>query len=551
MSARPFVKTPTGKNAIYYHSSWSNYGRNYQVKDLPIDNLTDVSYAFFNVLASTSGSGFMTASGDSWADFDNPYIGKGVEPQNNWSSPPSDLGNFGQFHKLLSQGKKFNFSLALGGWTWSKYFSDAMSTQTNRQSLVDSIQAILMKYPNLFNGITIDWEYLNTDANVGNVGNTFSKSDDKNFIEFLKLLRSRIGNSYTISMCVTAAPEKIKFDVANVVALVDQLHIMTYDMHDGSWGETTSAHQANLRKSSFGKYSCEEAVATYLGYNIPSLKIFIGATLYSRGFSNTDGIGKPASGGSTDKSWEDGIVDYKKLPMAGATEYWDNQAKASYSYDPVKKILNSYDTVQSVKEKCQFVFDNNLGGIIVWESSGDVEYSNPRSIMKCLHDNLTHGKQTGITPSVPVKPITPGTIPTPAPVPVPNPQPVPAPTPQPAPTPISPAVKCQFCQICFKNSTRACNAKINPVNPQKNPTPGKRVACNYCSVCSKTVETACIKKTTPIPVPSQFQEWKVGTSYKANDVVMYLGKKYKCGISHTAIQSWSPGAVPALWSLLI
>jgi hypothetical protein len=45
-------------------------------------------------------------------------------------------------------------------------------------------------------------------------------------------------------------------------------------------------------------------------------------------------------------------------------------------------------------------------------------------------------------------------------------------------------------------------------------------------------------------------EWKVGVAYKINDVVMYLGKKYKCRQSHTSQVGWQPPNVPALWLLI-
>lgn len=125
--AAPYFRSPTGKHAIYYHTSWACYGRNFHVKDLPIDNLTDVAYAFFNV-----GPDGKVFSGDAWADFDNPYIGTGVNPQNTWSTPPDQLGNLGQFNKLRKQGKKFNLHLSVGGWSWSGNFSKAVSTPQTR-----------------------------------------------------------------------------------------------------------------------------------------------------------------------------------------------------------------------------------------------------------------------------------------------------------------------------------------------------------------------------------------------------------------------------------
>jgi chitinase len=79
-------------------------------------------------------------------------------------------------------------------------------------------------------------------------------------------------------------------------------------------------------------------------------------------------LGSKATGASPDKSWEDGVVDYKALPVAGAEEYYDDKAEASYSYDAARKIFNSYDNPRAVKAKCDYVKHHNLGGLIIWES---------------------------------------------------------------------------------------------------------------------------------------------------------------------------------------
>jgi chitinase len=122
-------------------------------------------------------------------------------------------------------------------------------------------------------------------------------------------------------------------------------------------------------------------VNAFLELGVPPSKIVIGAAAYSRAFCNTDGLGKSSSGISPDKSWEDGVCDYKTLPRPGAIEYWDDEAKASYSYDATRKILTSYDDTKSIAAKLQYVKDRGLAGIILWEASGDFSASHPRSIM--------------------------------------------------------------------------------------------------------------------------------------------------------------------------
>ena len=383
--------TITGKRAIYYHTSWSNYARNFQVKDIPED-VMDISYAFWDVKSDGS-----IVTLDSWADTDKRYISSGVEPLDNWNDTKSTFfGNFGQFKKLLESGRRLNITLSLGGWTNSKYFSDMVSKEVSRTNFVNNLIDIFKKYP-IFNGVSIDWEYLSDDGiNYGNTGNIVSKDDSKNFILLLKQLKTELKlhnmGHYTIAMCCTAAPEKCKFNVEQIHPLIDQLHVMTYDFCDGNWGDKIAAFHTNPRKSSFGKWSCEEAADYYLSRGVPSTKIYIGAAFYSRGFSNTDGPGKSASRGSPDMSWENGIVDYKDLPQIGATEFIDKESKSCYSYDPIKKVLNSYDNKDSIIEKCKIAYEKNLGGIIIWENSGDVKnYKDSRCLTRALKDNLTHG----------------------------------------------------------------------------------------------------------------------------------------------------------------
>ena len=50
MSNLQIFSTPTGKRAIYYHTNWSCYGRNFQVANIH-ENVTDIAYAFWNINA--------------------------------------------------------------------------------------------------------------------------------------------------------------------------------------------------------------------------------------------------------------------------------------------------------------------------------------------------------------------------------------------------------------------------------------------------------------------------------------------------------------------
>ena len=400
-------KTKTGKRALFYNTNWSLYDRNYQVVDIPAE-VTDIIHAFWGV--DENGN---ISSPDDYAEIGKAYTApndgknpsRGFTPLDNWNVPLPYYGMFGQYVKMLNSGRAVNISLSIGGWTLSRNFSPAISTQAKRTNFINQIVNTFKKYT-FFSGVDFDWEYLSNDGvNYGNEGNIASKDDEANFVIFLKDLRSAFNSNnmgdYTISMCCTAAPEKIKFNAPLIASLLDTLHVMTYDFHSGGWGETITAFQTNPRKSSFGKYSAEEAADTYIKLGVPSQKIYIGANCNSRGFANTDGPGKPASGNSPDMSFDPGIVDYKKLPLPGATEYNDPESKAAYSFDPVRRVVNTYDNPISVIEKCKIINEKNLGGIIVWELSGDYPVTNPKSIVKTLYDNLTGGAIGGTVQAPP------------------------------------------------------------------------------------------------------------------------------------------------------
>src|SRR5947207_1498298 len=127
----------------------------------------------------------------------------------------------------------FKMTLAVGGWTWSANFSLAVRTPSSRASLAQSIVTLFQKWP-IFSGVSIDWEYLSNDGvNYGNSGNVVHPSDSANFVEFVKVLRNMFNQkgwtSHRIALCCTAAPEKIKFDVASLLPLLDEWHVMTYE----------------------------------------------------------------------------------------------------------------------------------------------------------------------------------------------------------------------------------------------------------------------------------------------------------------------------------
>ena len=145
---------------------------------------------------------------------------------------------------------------------------------------------------------------------------------------------------------------------------------MAYD-YAGGW-DSTSGHQANIFPSSSNPtstpFSTVKAIEYYKTQGIHASKIVVGMPLYGRAFTGTAGLGQPHTG-TGEGSWENGVYDFKALPLPGAQEHFDHEAKASYSYDPATKHLVSYDTVPMARMKAEWVKNQGLGGAMWWESS--------------------------------------------------------------------------------------------------------------------------------------------------------------------------------------
>lgn len=164
-----------------------------------------------------------------------------------------------------------------------------------------------------------------------------------------------------------------RLKIPQMTPYLDFYNLMAYD-YAGSW-DTVAGHQANVYPSNSNPASTPfSTVAALLYYTetsrVPRPKMVLGMPLYGRAFTNTDGPGTPFSGVG-EGSWENGVWDYKALPRPGASEQLDQQAMASWCYDPAARTMVSYDTVPMGDMKVSFIEANMLGGAMWWDSSGD------------------------------------------------------------------------------------------------------------------------------------------------------------------------------------
>src|SRR5690349_10881812 len=98
----------------------------------------------------------------------------------------TDTVNFRNLNELKNINPDLKILISIGGWTWSKNFSDAVLTDTSTQNFAQSAIDIVSKY-NL-DGVDIDWEY---PAMIGD-SNTYRPQDREHYTNLFKNLREKL-----------------------------------------------------------------------------------------------------------------------------------------------------------------------------------------------------------------------------------------------------------------------------------------------------------------------------------------------------------------------
>ncbi len=287
----------------------------------------------------------------------------------------TDTINLRKLVELKQKNPAIKILISIGGWTWSKNFSDATLTDTSRKNFAASAVDIVAKYK--LDGIDIDWEYpgMQGDSNV------YRPEDKQHYTLLFKELRAGLDElakntkqQYFVTTAVGGSYDYITHtEMDQVAQYCDYINLMSYDYADGS--DSISGHHTNLFNSGndTSRYSADKSIKAFLAAGVPAQKIVMGMAFYGKGWqmATTENNGLyskavgPARGGGFTKI-KDSLENKN-----GFVRYWDEAAQAPYLFNAGKKIFISYDDETSIKMKCAYVKDHHLGGAMFWEYSSD------------------------------------------------------------------------------------------------------------------------------------------------------------------------------------
>ncbi|MFE0461944.1 glycosyl hydrolase family 18 protein [Kitasatospora sp. NPDC058965] len=430
---------PTGAVKSAYFAQWGIYGNAYYPSSLAktgaAAGLNTVTYAFENIDptnltcfetikatdANESNPSAGDGGGDAFADYQKGYTGDiSVDgTSDSWSQPIK--GNFNQIRELKAKYPNLKFTVSLGGWTYSKYFSDVAASDASRKKFVSSCINMFIKGnlptgisgdasggtgsgAGIFDGIDIDWEYPASAG--GHTGNHYSAADSANYTALMAEFRNEldaygasVGKHFLLTAALPSGQDKIaNLQTDQLGKYLDYGNIMSYDMH-GAWDATGPTNlqdplynspndPSNPIAPGTEKYTVDNGVNAFVNgdaaYGIkggfPASKLVLGVPFYFRGWTGVpaganSGLYSTATGPSAAQSTSQsaGVAFWKELVATGKTGsanvHWDPTTQSSWIYDGTNFFTG--DTPQAITARGSYATTKGLGGIFAYSLEAD------------------------------------------------------------------------------------------------------------------------------------------------------------------------------------
>jgi chitinase len=262
---------------------------------------------------------------------------------------------------------KLKVLVSLGGWGGCETCSETFSRAEGRATFARSVKALLKR--TWADGIDLDWEY---PAVQGFPGHPFADADRHNFTLLVRELRRELGEGYEITFAAGGTDECLVrgFEWDSVMAVVDRVHVMTYDLVHGH--STRTGHHTPLYPVPGQRLSADHAVQLLTGLGVARDRIVIGAAFYGRVFKDVppqdNGLFQP---GTFSHAVPHRAMDTTITAAKGWTLLRDEVAAAPYGYHAQRRELITYDDAGSVATKARYVRDQGLGGIMFWQLRDD------------------------------------------------------------------------------------------------------------------------------------------------------------------------------------
>lgn len=330
--------------------------RNYDFSRIDATKLTHINYAFANII-------------DGRVAFGSDMI----------DNTDRDIEDIKTLLSLKEVNPDLKILVSVGGWGWSGNFSDAALTDSSRNCFAASAAQFILDHG--LDGIDLDWEYPNQPG----AGNIYRPEDVHNFTLLLESVRRHIdslalslGRTEPFLLTIATGGDSVyvaNTELGKLAKYLDFINIMSYDYHNGLTSQT--GHHSNLRLSA-SDYPYGDAtvrsVRMHIDAGVSPAKLNIGVPFYGRRWKGVE----PANSGL----YREAATTGESIPFSdvlaaladtGFVRLWDTAAVAPFLWNERDSVFISYDDVESLKAKMNYVRSMGLGGVMFWEYTEDID----------------------------------------------------------------------------------------------------------------------------------------------------------------------------------
>ena len=362
-----------------YYPEWGVYDTTPFVPKNLVSNgtasrLTHLIYAFATI------NNNQCALADTYADYQD--LLPADETINGAADTGPFAGNFHQLQELKTAYPNLQIMVSVGGGAMSPNIFSVAAEPANVKAFVTSCINMFINgqfasgitEAGIFTGIDIDWEF----PGQGTVNSP--TVDQANFTAMMQEFRSQLNAINPNYLLTTTAPAGSwawqYMNFSEVQSSVDFLNVMNYDF-DGPWS-TTTGFVAPLYQSSSDPSSSNNAsyvVQSYIAMGVPKNKIVFGMPFYAYEWGavtdQNDGLFEPCTANTSTGECPNNTYEYNAVgALTGYTTYRDSTTQEPWLWDGSSSFV-TYDDPTSLAFKGQYVANQGLGGIMIWELSGD------------------------------------------------------------------------------------------------------------------------------------------------------------------------------------
>jgi len=338
---------------VCYFTNWAWYrsgNGKYTPDDIDASLCTHVVYGF----AVLDSNRLVIKPHDTWADFDNKFYQRVTD--------------------LKKKGVKV--SIAIGGWNdslGSKY-SRLVLDPNRRRAFNEHVVNFVLEHN--FDGLDLDWEYpvcWQVDCKKG------SAEEKQAFADWVRELNEAF-KPHDLLLSAAVSPNKkvidLGYDIPVLNKYLDWIAVMTYDYH-GHWDKKTGhvAPYSLHPEAPVDYFNMDYTIRYWLDNGATRDKLVLGMPLYGQSFTVNDpstgmGLNAPASKGTAGQFTKAaGFLAYYEICRNIREKGWQVVKDPTGAIGPYAYKGNqwaSFDDVDMIRKKSQYIKDMGLAGGMVW-----------------------------------------------------------------------------------------------------------------------------------------------------------------------------------------